>query len=775
MLEKAWRASAKPNPEVGMTSQKVAADTANGKPLYAHTTPEGKETWQPLVEHLHNVAEKSAEFAAVFGAEEWGRLVGYLHDMGKVSPDFQTLLEGRKKKVDHATAGGQIAFQLFKNELFASLAAFPVMGHHAGLPNGGCVRTDTGSLYERRMRPVPDYTRYREVLPQNFSLPQSLPCQFEDVAEEEQGVVVAFFTRMLFSCLTDADWLDTERFCNPERFASRPVPVPIGDLLHEFNNYMQELPTKKDANPMITTLRREIQEHCRKAAQNKPGVFSLIVPTGGGKTFSSLAFALEHAQHHGLCRIIYVIPFTSIIEQNAAEFRKALGSLGDKAVLEHHSAYIAVDDEKSDADTVTDIRLATENWDASVIVTTAVQFFESLFSSRPAKCRRLHNIANSVIILDEAQMLPPNLLNPCVMALRELVRGYGATVVLCTATQPALTITEKLSSGFEKAEVREIIPENRLSSIFESFRRVSIDYAGILSDADLAARMLAENQVLTIVNTRARARDLFESLGDDDAHYHLSALMYPEHRKRKLDKIRERLREKKVCRVVSTSLIEAGVDIDFPTVFREATGLDSVAQAAGRCNREAKLPVPGKVTVFTPESGLPKAPFFSRRALWADWVRERFPDDLLSPEAVAAYFTQLYKHENLDESDILTQLEEALEDDEWEDFPAIPFREIDKGFRFILDDTVPLIVECDAALPLLERLQTTEDREEARTLLRRLQAYTVQIYRNYLPRLAVRIIPRYLLNVLTGATGYSEAVGLLLDDPQFREKERNIY
>ena len=764
--------------------------------MYAHTTNEGKETWQPLHAHLKGVAEMSAQFAAVFGAQDWGQFVGWLHDIGKVSEAFQRRLEGRPNRVDHSTAGGKLAFDLLgeKSKFAAALAAFPIMGHHGGLPNGGVVRTQAGTVLERSFREVPKYPRWREVLPQPFAIPQSLPQQMSELPENEQGFAAAFFIRMLFSCLTDADWLDTERFCAPQKFKSRPTPPAIELVLQQFNIFKQSLAAGKANNSHIAGLRAEIQAHCCTAALAKPGCFSLTVPTGGGKTLSSLAFALEHAKKHALSRIIYVIPFTSIIEQNAAVFRKALGPLGETAVLEHHCAYMdkqggkethtpakgtpeqegeSVDD-KSNAGQVFDTRLATQNWDATLVVTTAVQFFESLFAARPQACRKLHNIANSVIILDEAQMLPPELLNPCVMALRELVRGYGCSVVLCTATQPALTATKNLYAGFSDNAVREIIPHKRLPEIFTAFRRVNISYSGTLSNAALAQALLEQNQVLTIVNTRARARDVFESLGQGEGHYHLSALMYPEHRRRKLDKIRERLPQGLTCRVVSTSLIEAGVDVDFPAVFREETGLDSVAQAAGRCNREGNLPAPGKVTVFTPQSGLPRAPFFSRRAAAASWVRDRF-DDLLSPQAVQAYFKQLYALESLDKPGILTLLDDALEDDELEAFPAIPFQQIAASFRLIEDDTQALIIECDDALPLLERLETTEDREEARALLRQLQSYTIQIYRSALPRLAVRTTRKYGLYVLSGATGYSDDIGLVLDDPLFREKEKNIF
>ena len=753
------------------------------KRLYAHTKPGGTRRWHTLEAHLCGVGKLCAAFSALFGAESWGLLAGWLHDVGKGSAEFQALLEGLAKRVDHSTAGGQLAFELLGDlgAFGASLAAFPIMGHHGGLPDGHLPRTVKGGLKERTTRPIPNYDAGKSLLPPDLPLPDGLPRQILEAPPDERGFAAALFIRMLFSCLTDADWLDTERDCDPKRFARRPKPPALTDLLDAFNTFSFTRAPNPKTNPAITAMRRKVQTLCRQAAALRPGCYSLTVPTGGGKTFASLAFALEHAVHHGLRRIIYVIPFTSIIEQNAAEFRKALGPYGEYAVLEHHSGASAFSDAEENAgaeqakhaNNLADLRLAAENWDASLVATTAVQFFESLFACRPSTCRKLHNLADSVIILDEAQMLPPELLNPCVMALRELVRGYGATVVLCTATQPALNVTDALSAGFPEGAVREIIPQDFLPGLFAAFRRVRINYAGVLSDAELGNRLSAATQVLCIVNTRKRAREVFAQLGPAEGHYHLSARMYPEHRRRVLAEIRERLRRGRVCRVVSTSLIEAGVDIDFPAVFREAAGLDSIAQAAGRCNREGRLPVPGLVAVFMPESGLPGAPFFQRRAAAFDWVREHF-DDLLSPEAVQAYFARLYKLENLDAPGILSRLEYGLDED-LEEAAAFPFREIAADFTFINDGSVSLIVECDEALPLLARLEATDDREEARALLRRLQSFGISVFPNELRHPAVRAVPRYGLHVLSGATGYSESVGFVADDPYYRETERNIF
>ncbi|MDR0339369.1 MAG: CRISPR-associated helicase Cas3' [Desulfovibrio sp.] len=751
--------------------------------LYAHSTPGAPETWQGLGAHLAETANLAASFARSFDAGDWGDFCGRFHDVGKASQAFQKRLCGGKS-VDHATAGGQLAFDLLAElgDFGASLAAFAIMGHHGGLPDGGVIGAHGGiTLRDRRERKVEDYSRWPEALPGEPIRPQTLPFQITDAPQNERGFASAFFIRMLFSCLVDADWLDTERFCDPERFARRPRRPLLKDMYREFSAFARNtLAANNKGNEAIFACRQEILDLCQRAGQKPRGCFTLAVPTGGGKTFSSLAFALKHALSHGHDKIIYVIPFVSIIEQNAAAFRKALGPLGQEAVLEHHSSVTEpATEQATDADRATDLRLATENWDAALIVTTAVQFFESLFARQPSRCRKLHNIANSVIILDEAQMLPTELLNPCVMALRELARGYGASLVLCTATQPALFRTDNLYAGFEPGEVTDIITPERLPAIFELFKRVDIEQAGTLSLEAVAEMLAGRHQCLAIVNTRGRCRELYEILGQDEGNFHLSALMYPAHRRRKLEEIHARLKEGKACRVVSTSLVEAGVDIDFPLVLREQTGLDSVAQAAGRCNREGLLAKNGRVIVFSIQGAPPGMPFLRRRARAAASVGGKF-DDPLCPAAIEAYFTRLYKLESLDEPGILGMLKGAMTDELLRKAPAMPFSAVAEAFRFIENTMEPVVVECDEALPLLARLEEKPDseerpgRDERRHILRQLQNFTVQVYKNMLPRLALREIRPYGLKVLCGATGYSEDMGLVSDNPEFREAERNI-
>ena len=755
-------------------------------PVYAHTADGGKEHWQGLQEHLLHVARQCEEFARSFDDAGYAKWCGLLHDLGKVSHEFQRYLErGGGARVDHSTAGWHVALKHVlggRSPYVSSIIGFPVAGHHAGLPNGGHTRNDEGSLLARKYKEnLPDFSRWNDQL----ALPEPdidrLPRAIAQAPPAERGFATAFFIRMLFSCLTDADYLDTEQFCDPERARARPAPVGISGLLAAFDAHMRELGARKAANSSIGAWRNSILGHCREAGAKERGLFSLTVPTGGGKTLSSLAFALEHAQRHGMQRIIYVIPFTSIIEQNAAVFE---GIFGPEAVLQHHCTHDAEAaasrgdvDEEAQALKAMQKRLATENWDATLVVTTSVQFFESLYASRSSRCRKLHNMANSVIILDEAQMLPTDLLNPSVRALNELAAAYGSSIVLCTATQPSLGRTPCLKSGFAPGSVREIIPQESLGPMFEAFKRVQVEYAGSMTDEQVAARLKEQEQGLCVVNTRKHARQLFDLLGRQEGHFHLSALMYPAHRTRVLDTIRQRLREGRVCRVVSTSLVEAGVDVDFPVVLRALAGLDSIAQAAGRCNREGRHSA-GQVIVFNPPTGKPKSPYFARRAHWAERVMEA-SDDLLSPAAIKDYFDRLYSNENLDRFKVVDSFNECAEGQDCvHEVPPFPFADVARQFTFIDDASVAIIVERPESAELVAMLETAYTREEMRRVMRGLQPYTVAVYPHEFALLkaagTVRTIREHF-HVHAGVMGYCDQVGLLLDDPAFMAADSQIF
>lgn len=582
--------------------------------FYAHTKEGAEENeWQPLEEHLLNVADCAASFAASFGYENWGRTLGILHDAGKVSAAFQRRLHGSGEQIDHSTPGAWEALSRYRSELGDAngrLLAYALAGHHGGMPNGVCgERTPLKSRLDKEG--VGDIAREFEECAANvgISIPSGdtlEPIPFErlalsgerDVAMSRGIFSTSVLVRMLFSCLVDADYLDTEHFVTPDVSTARDSihRDDMAKLSQKLDAYMESLQSSARTSH-VNDMRAMVLEDCRSAAKWAPGIYTLTVPAGGGKTLASLSFALRHAAANNMNRVIYAIPFTSIVEQNAQVFRSVLG---DDNVLEHHSNYDfdAVDnDERRLAE-----RLAVQNWDASLVVTTNVQLLESLFSNKPSKCRKLHNIANSVIVLDEAQMLPDNLLKVSLAMLEELVADFNVTVVLCTATQPALEGLWPFGTS-----PREIAShQDELLSVFGHRARFAIE--GGLKEEELVGALASSQQVLCIVGTKKKARVIYEDVinrvgeeggcdEDNPGVFHLSANLTPLHRTKILTEVRRRLSAGERCVVISTQLIEAGVDVDFPVVYREMAGIDSLIQAAGRCNREGRLSE-GVVHVF---------------------------------------------------------------------------------------------------------------------------------------------------------------------------------
>lgn len=656
-------------------------------------------TFQPLKEHIENVGERAAQFAAAFDAAEHGREAGLLHDIGKYSSKGQKRQRDPEhtSKVDHSSAGAQEAFRRKD-----PMAAFAVAGHHGGLPDfGSRGDTDGGTLCSRLNKPLtggddPSAWKQEIVLPSSIPMPSwAVNCQ--------EGRVQALYTRMLFSCLVDADFLDTEAALQGQQ--PRSGYASLEELLQKLQSHVA--PWLKKPKNELCAKRSTILRSCLQGGEREKGLYTLTVPTGGGKTVSSLAFALTHAVRHDMKRVVYVIPYTSIIEQNAKVFAEILGP---ENVLEHHSQ-TELADEKGDSETLEARRrrLACENWDAPVIVTTAVQFFESLYAAKTSRCRKLHHLANSVMIFDEAQTLPVPFLKPCVSAIGELVRHYGVTAVLCTATQPELgRLFNELAP---ELSIREIAPEP--DELFEFFRRVSFQQEGQLANEELAARMTETEQVLCIVNTRKRAREIFQLL-PEEGRFHLSTLMTPQDRKRVLDAVRERLKERKPCRVVSTSLVEAGVDVDFPAVWREVAGLDSILQAAGRCNREGKKSAAESIVhIFHADGRIPrmlKLNVAAAESVLADY------EDVNTRPAIHAYFQTLLWAKGdaaLDEKNIL-QSESSF-----------TFRETAERFHLIDANTVTIYIpaKADAA-----DIQALRDGQFSKGLLRRLSQSAVNLY-----------------------------------------------
>ncbi|HEY4252163.1 MAG TPA: CRISPR-associated endonuclease Cas3'' [Roseomonas sp.] len=699
--------------------------------MFAHSLSDRPPPeWEPLPDHLAAAAARAAGFAAVFGWGEAARVAGLLHDIGKASALFQAYIArpraeaGGPKGPDHSSAGAREAARAFPGPVGRMLAGI-IAGHHAGLQDDGDIARRL-SPEQHRIEPYPDWRRQTGALPAMRALTPARPLQ----RGAHAGFSEAFLTRMLFSCLVDADYLETEAFHDRAegRATSRGGHADIATLRDRLRGFMAGIDGKgEDA---VSRLRSRVLAAAIAKAEAAPGLFTLTVPTGGGKTLASLSFALEHAARHGLRRVIHVAPFTSIIEQTAGVFRAALGTEED--VLEHHANFDwPPEDEAAEGrDGLRKLRRAAENWDVPVVVTTAVQFFESLFANRTSRCRKLHNLAQSVIVLDEAQALPIHLLRPCMAAIEELARNYGASIVLCTATQPALRVMDGFKGGFDIGEDREIAPDPQ--ALYAALKRVRVEVLPEkVADAMVAARFAEQPQMLCIVNSRAHARELFEAIRDLPGAIHLNTLMVPKHRRQVLEAVRRRVKAGEPARIVSTSLIEAGVDLDVPEVWRAAAGLDSIAQAAGRCNRNGRLPM-GRTVVFEPAEAKPP------RALEAFWQAARpvlrNHDDLLGLDAVRAYFQELYwQHERKDED----ALDLTMVGDHLGVMPAIaecatgrgfPFRSLAEGFRLIDEAMEPVVVPWDAEAVRLLREVGAAERPPAGHL-RRLQPYTVSIPR----------------------------------------------
>lgn len=709
-----------------MTDGMLGAGSVSSMNYFAHSGRETNQSdWQRLDDHALCVARRAAGFATPMGLERAAYLAGLLHDLGKYTQAFQARLSGSKEQVDHSTAGAAHVVDLAKKAsndwLMAQLIAYCILGHHAGLPD----RLGENGFEGRIARFLGDRRRALDAAWRDEIEPDAanlLPSSFQK-SDDHGNFQMSFMARMIFSCLVDADFKDTEAFyCRVEGLRKDRDWTSLSDLLpsliERFDGHMAGL---GGDSSKINTLRSEILQHVRSKAIDTPGLFTLTVPTGGGKTLASLGFALDHATTHGHRRIIYAIPFTSIIDQTAKIFRDVFGG-GDDIVLEHHSA---IDEEKlrvrADRSSRDKLKLAMEDWAAPVIVTTNVQFFESLFAARPSRARKLHNIANSVIILDEAQTIPRGLLIPCLRVLEELTRNYGCTIVLCTATQPALD-KAKLEGGLPLAG-RELAPDPvRLSNVL---RRADIHRAGNMTNADLVAAMREHPQALVIVNSRKHAYELFQDAvaARLQGVVHLTTRQCAAHRRLILDAVRKRLMgDGQPCRVIATSLIEAGVDVDFPRVWRAEAGLDQIIQAAGRCNREGRRErCESIVTVFSAQDyGTPA----EISGLIGDMGRAAGAvDDLMTLEAIEKYFEEVYWRlgpDRLDAKKIIGMFGMGRQG------PMFNFRAAADKFRMIESGMVPVIVRFDAAArKAVDDMSTTDIPSGA--IARRLQSYVVQV------------------------------------------------
>lgn len=733
-----------------------------------------------LADHLLKVANGAAVRAAPFNATNWARLAGLWHDLGKYRPGFQryirdcadAYIEGRVPSKDktHSAAGALHAIRhLSTNQgqagtLCARVLAYLISGHHAGLADwhgnlkGRLASADAATEYLEALERAPTgLLEYTAPLDLKDAVPGGIssPCAF------------ALWIRMLFSALVDADFLDTEAFMDATKADLRAKFPTLAAMHSAYDLHM----TGFAANTPVRRIRAEILRQCRARAKDEPGLYTLTVPTGGGKTLASLGFALDHALAHGKRRIVYAIPYTSIIEQTADVFRRVFQQLGQDCVIEHHSQA-----ESDPAEETRASRLACENWDAPLVVTTNVQLFESLFAARTSRCRKLHNLTGSVLILDEAQQLPPEFLQPILDTLRLLIQHYGVTVVLCTATQPALASTKYFDAnrnlrGLDNAT--EIIDDP--DTLYAALNRVSVQLPADFTTATpwtaLAEELVMHDCVLAIVNTRASARELHRLMPSGTLH--LSALMCGAHRSDVLDRIRTHLAarlggsDRAPLRIISTQLVEAGVDLDLPVVYRALAGLDSIAQAAGRCNREGLFAERGKVYVFVPPLATP--PGSLRKA--ADACRSVLHDiegDPLDRGLFERYFRQFYANVDLDKQGIVPLLQPETNRDS---ALAVNFRSAADQFRLIEDTQAPVVVLYrgpDGTNRTVDTLlgKLAKDGPE-RWLMRALQRYTVTIPQPLAARLHTRGDLHLAMPGLYAQSSdilYDPALGLRTDD-----------
>ena len=659
---------------------------------YAHTDGERKQT---LKEHLRGTAELAEKFAGQFGKKDWGFCCGALHDIGKYSEKYQKkITEDDSIRVDHSSAGAQLCLE--KGGLYG-LMSYCIAGHHSGLPDYGSSSdmAGTSSLMGRKKKKVENYQAYKE----EIGIPELHSAPFDPKKTDYPDFSLSVFIRMLYSCLVDADFLDTEYFMKDGK-VNRDPGEAMEVLLAKLENHIAAWVLNRDEDT-VNGRRSEILRHCLECGSTPKGLFRLTVPTGGGKTIASLAFALRHAVENHMQRVIYVIPYTSIIEQNAEVFRCILG---ERNVLEHHYNI-----DYKDSDELNPMQLAAENWDKPIIVTTNVQFFESLFANRSSRCRKIHNISNSVIVFDEAQMLPNDYLKPCIAMMEELLARYDSSIVLCTATQPALM------PFFQKGrKVMELCP--RMEAQFRFFERVRYCNMHTIEEEVLIEELKKEHQALCIVNTRRAAQTIYQDL-DGEGVFHLSTTMYPRHRKRILETIRKRLLEDEKCILISTSLVEAGVDLDFQSVYRELAGIDSMIQAAGRCNREGKRSVQeSRVNVFQLEKKT-KLPGQRQQIEVAETLLFENAE-IAALDTVEKYFSMLYhsRGESLDKKKILKDFQGR----------RYNFRKAANDFQLIEENTKTVFVPVEEeAKNLLKQLKYHGYTKEG---MRKAGQFCIQVY-----------------------------------------------
>ena len=712
--------------------------------------------FQSNEEHSRGVANLASGFASVFNMGKWGYVLGLLHDKGKEKRQFQEYIRdvnGIPGHWDytsagkaHAYVGGILANNIY-GKAYENFLSNQIVSHHSGLHD----YSEMGNIMNNEIpgeigQMVGDISL--DSFPFEFSQLPGMKWMFPEVHH---------VSRMLFSCLVDADYLDTESFMDDTSAKMRMNQIQMDDLLPLLEQYISEL-ERNSIDSEINNIRRLVRNRCIEMSDTDRGFYSLTVPTGGGKTLSSLTWAIKHAIRNGMRRIIIAIPYTSIIIQTASILKQIFG---EEAVLEHHSNF--------DPNSIRNnalrhkAKLATENWDYPIIVTTNVQLFESMFSNKPSCCRKLHNLANSVVILDEVQTLPTDFLQPIVDSLKTYHKIFGVSFLFTTASQSVLSgliegCNPKASfKGIDR--IQEIIP--REYSLHEKLRRVKLEFDKSGSTyEEIAERLLKHNKVLCIVNTRKDAHEIFERLPKEGITVHLSRMMCPKHISRTIEKLKRVLKEKEenVVRVVATQLVEAGVDIDFPVVYRQEAGLDSIIQAAGRCNREGKQKKAVTYVFSLNEEHNLHGSIKDANNARLNIVNAK---DWFSPETMTEYFIQLYcRKESFDKKDIKTLLYKPSE---------MCFAEASKMFRLIEDEGKSVVVNVDNSMDLIEQLKITGI---TYSLVKQLSQYSVTLHERDFQKLrnfgAIEEIIEGIY-VITDRAQYDENTGLKLDNHWMNE------
>ncbi|MGN0619900.1 MAG: CRISPR-associated helicase Cas3' [Ruminiclostridium sp.] len=674
---------------------------------YAHK--EG-DSLQTVSEHLKGVAELAEGFS-IGSMKKMAYGVGEFHDLGKYTSVFQRRLFGEtNERYEHSVCGAIELGKIAKGRVELSLLPmlqYCIAGHHTGLPDGGTgvdSATEANTLHAKLARADTytgdsDYSGYKNEIELSFPDGQELYNELSRSANQYEMIEkYAFFTRYLFSCLTDADFLDTEKFCNPEsdRSLKADFSAAIREVEKKYSGFIYDNKLRK--------ARKRLQEQACQNSKKAGNISILNMPTGSGKTLCSLKIALDRLKTSGKKRIIYVIPYTSIIEQTADLFEGMFGEYVD--ILQHHSNYCYDSDEREENSTAEKLKKSAENWDAPLIITTSVQFFESLYHYKGSKLRKLHNLADSVIIFDEVHLLPEKLLQPCLRAVGYITKYLNSEAVFLSATMP--DYSELFKKYIPDCSVTELITDKK---DFSFFRKCSYTYLGSADSDSVIERAIGCKSSLIVVNKRKTAREIYKNLSGN--RFHLSTYMTPHDRSEVIGEIRRLLDDEQPVTVVSTSLIEAGVDLDFEAVFRELAGLDSILQAGGRCNREGKRDS-GEVFVFETDEPIQKE-LEARASIVKDFLRNGV--DIASEEAVELYYKRLF---NFKEKEIESN---SIANEDVNGLDQIPFRQYAKEFKLVEADTISVVINnCEETEMLLQQLAAGK-----LSVKRKLQRFSVSL------------------------------------------------